>query len=205
MNLLAAGKVINTLDLMLADLQSIFHLRKKTMKTLILSMACMLCACSSFASKELTMQTVNAVETPKFMGKWYVLAGRFTFFEKEVHNGVETYSWNEENQRIDIDFTYNRGGFDGELKSLPQKGWIYNTKTQAHWKVSPFWPLKFDYLVVALAEDYSWTAIGVPDQKYLWIMARDWKNPDSAVAAATRALKDTGYDAQNLITVPHRW
>ncbi|MDO8938641.1 MAG: lipocalin family protein [Methylicorpusculum sp.] len=175
------------------------------MKTLILIMAWMLCSCSSFTSKELPVQTVNAVEIPKFMGKWYVLAGRFTFFEKEVHNGVETYSWNEESQRIDIDFTYNRGSFNGELKSLPQKGWIYNTKTQAHWKVSPFWPLKFDYLIVALAEDYSWTAIGVPDQKYLWIMARDWKNPDSVVAAATRALKDAGYDAQNLVTVPHRW
>lgn len=160
-----------------------------------------LSACSSTGQY---LNTVEKVDIPKFMGDWYVLSGRFTYFEKEVHNGIEAYTWNTEKERIDVSFTYNKGSFEGPQKSIPQKAWIDNKETNAHWQVSPMWPLKFDYLVVALADDYSWTAIGVPNQKYLWIMARDWKNPESKIEAAIKELNAKGYNTQDLVTVPHR-
>lgn len=160
--------------------------------------------CSSMSKDELQKMTVPQVDIPRFMGNWYVLAGRFTFLEKEVHNGLEVYTWNEEKQRIDIEYDYNRGSFTGPVKSVPQKGWIYNKATNAHWKVSPFWPIKADYLVVALAEDYSWTAIGVPNQNYLWIMARSPENPEPKIAAAVEALKKMGYRHDELVFVPHQ-
>lgn len=157
------------------------------------------CSSSSF------MKTVDHIDLPRFMGDWYVLGGRFTYMEKEVYNSIERYTWNEKESRIDVDFTYRKGSFDGALKSIPQKAWIHNTESNAHWKVSPFWPLKFDYLVLDLASDYSWTAIGVPSQKYLWIMARDWKSPAPIMSEAIERLKQKGYDTSNLVTVPHRW
>ncbi len=157
------------------------------------------CSSSSF------MKTVDHIDLPRFMGDWYVLGGRFTYMEKEVYNSIERYTWNEKENRIDVDFTYRKGSFDGTLKSIPQKAWIHNTESNAHWKVSPFWPLKFDYLVLDLASDYSWTAIGVPSQKYLWIMARDWKSPAPIMSEAIERLKQKGYDTSNLVTVPHRW
>ncbi len=151
------------------------------------------------------VKTVESVDINKFMGDWYVLAGRFTFLEKDVHNGLESYTWNKENDRIDVDFTYNKGALNGPKKSLPQKAWIYNHSTNAHWKVSPLWPFKFDYLIVALDENYRWTAIGVPDQKYLWIMARDWKNPESTIEEAITHLNRIGYDTKNFVRVPQQW
>jgi len=151
------------------------------------------------------LKTVEKVEINKFMGDWYVLAGRFTFLEKDVHNGLERYTWNQDKDRIDVDFTYNRGSLTGPKKSIPQKAWIYNKDTMAHWKVSPLWPFKFDYLIVALEENYRWTAIGVPDQKFLWIMARDWKNPEATIEEAVKRLNEVGYDTNNLIRVPHQW
>lgn len=151
------------------------------------------------------MNTVQKVEIEKFMGDWYVLAGRFTFLEVEVHNGLERYKWNSDQQRIDVDFTYNKGSLSGPKKSIPQKAWIFNKETNAHWKVSPLWPLKFDYLIVDLDENYRWTAIGVPDQKYLWIMARDWKHPEATIQEAIVRLKAKGYDTENIIRVPHQW
>ncbi len=151
------------------------------------------------------VKTVEKVDVQAFMGDWYVLAGRFTFLEVDVHNGIETYSWNATKERIDVGFSYNRGSFTGPKKSISQKAWVHNAETGAHWKISPLWPLKLDYLVVALDKDYRWTAVGVPDQKYLWIMARDWKNPDAIVEEAVNALKAAGYKADNLIRVPHQW
>lgn len=151
------------------------------------------------------MKTVESIDINQFMGSWYVLAGRFTFLEKEVHNGVEKYTWNKEKDRIDVEFTYNKGSLTGSKKLIPQTAKIYNQTTNSHWKVSPLWPFKFDYLVVAIDKNYQWTAIGVPNQKYLWIMARDWKNPESIIEDAIKQLDKVGYDTKNLIRVPQQW
>lgn len=159
--------------------------------------------CSSFSKEAGEKMTVDSVDIQKFMGKWYVLGGRFTSFEKGVHNGTETYSWNQEKNRIDIDFRYNKDSLNGNEKSIPQKAWIYNSKTNAHWKVQPIWPLRLSYLIIGLASDYSWTAIGVPGQKYLWIMARSPDNADKKIAAAKARLKEIGYDDKIEVTVPH--
>lgn len=158
--------------------------------------------CSSMPTP---VKTVEKMDVQKFMGDWYVLAGRFTFLERDVHNGLERYSWNQEKERIDVDFTFREGSFSGPLRSIPQTAWIYNQESKTHWKVSPFWPFKLDYLVVALAKNYSWTAIGVPNQKYLWIMARSWKNPEATIEEALKELKERGYDTTNLVFVPHQW
>ncbi len=149
------------------------------------------------------MKTVEKVEIERFMGKWYVMAGRFTFLEGQVHNGVELYKWNEKENRIDISFTFNKGSLTGQEKSIPQKGWIKNEKTNAHWKVSPFWPLKFDYLVLDLAPDYSWTAIGVPNGKYLWIMSRNKQTDKNKIDEILARLKKSGYPVNDIVIVPH--
>lgn len=164
----------------------------------------LLLGCTSMSNKEIDKMTVSNVDVQRFMGKWYVLAGRFTFLEKEVHNAVEVYTWNDKKQQIDIGFTYNKGSFSGKVKSIPQTGWVENKTTNSHWKVSPFWPIKADYLIVALADDYSWTAIGVPDQKYLWIMARSPLGAEATIQKAIEALGLTSYRTDEMVTVPHQ-
>lgn len=138
------------------------------------------------------------------MGTWYVLAGRFTFLETDAFNSVETYAWNKTENRIDVSFTFNKGSLDGEKKSYPQKAWIENHETNAHWKVSPFWPLKLDYLIIDVADDYSWTAVGTPNQKYLWIMARDPENAPTVIKKVVERLIKKGYSASIETTVVHR-
>lgn len=148
-------------------------------------------------------KTVSDLNITKFMGDWFVQAGRFTPLEKSVHNALESYSWNEKKKRIDIAFTFNKGSLTGPKKSIPQKGWIHNTDTNAHWKVSPLWPLKFDYLVIALANDYSWTAIGVPKENFLWIMTRSPQTSPEELNNMILEIKKTGYPTENLTLVPH--
>jgi apolipoprotein D and lipocalin family protein len=150
-------------------------------------------------------RTVDRVEIDEFMGKWYVIAGRFTFMEKGAHNAVEEYSWNDKKQRIDINFYFNKDSFDGPIKKIPQKGWIENKETNATWKVSPFWPLKFDYLVVANDPDYQWTAIGVPSGKYLWIMARKDQMSDAELSVILDELRSVGYPTKEVVRIPQKW
>ncbi len=111
----------------------------------------LLVACSTATYKK----TVAKVERDRFMGTWHVMAGRFTVFEKDAFNATETYKWNQKEQRIDINFQYNKGALDGPKKKIPQKGWIDDHHTNATWKVSPIWPLKFGYLIIALDPNYE--------------------------------------------------
>ena len=151
------------------------------------------------------IRTVESVNLDKFLTKWYVIAGRLTYFEKGAHNAVEDYSWAENKEHIKINFYFNKDNYSGEVKSIPQKAWVYNTTSNAHWKVRPFWPLKLDYIILDIAEDYSWTAVGVPNQNYLWIMAKDWKMSDEKLQEIIKRLNNIDYSTKDIIRVPQKW
>jgi apolipoprotein D and lipocalin family protein len=151
------------------------------------------------------LKTVDYVDMDRFMTSWYVIAGRLTSFEDGAHNAVETYTWNKEENRVDVDFKMRINSFDGEQKSFPQKAWIHNKKTNAHWKISPFWPLKFNYIIVDLAEDYSWTVVGVPSQRWVWIMAKDWEMSDEKLNMILKIVSDKGYSVIDVKRVPQKW
>jgi len=149
-------------------------------------------------------KTVDYVNRDRFMISWYVQAGRFTPLEKNVTNAIEKYTWNEKKQYIEIDFSYNQGSFNGKLKKIPQTGYIENKKTNAHWKISPLWPLKFDYLIIALDPDYKWTAIGVPSEKYLWIMTQEPQISKEKLDQIIKEVEAIGYPVDNLTFVPQQ-
>ncbi len=148
--------------------------------------------------------TVQSVDIPQFMGTWYVWAGRMTYFERGAFGAQETYTWNPKEKRIDIDFSFHKDSFKGELKKIPQKAWIENQTTHAHWKVQPFWPLKFDYLIIDLDPKYQWTAVGVPSGAYLWIMGRVPKVTDKQINLVIDRVKNLGYPTQNMTQVPQK-
>ena len=146
---------------------------------------------------------VAYVDRDRFMGDWYVIAGRFTSFEDKAHNAIERYHWNEDKQRIDIDFSFNYGALNGPLKKIPQKAWIANEQTNSTWKISPFWPLKFTYLVIALDQNYEWTVIGVPNKKYLWLMSRTPEFSREKSEEILKQIQASGYSIENIVWVPH--
>lgn len=174
-------------------------------KTFILFFAVIIFGCSNMSYTKTFNRTVEKLDLNKFMGKWYVVAGRVTFLERGAHNAVEEYTWNHAEKRIDINFYYNKDSFSGALKKIPQKAWIVDSISNARWHVSPFWPLKFDYLVVDLAKDYSWTAIGVPSGKYLWIMSREWNTSPEKIEEIKKRLTEKGYPVDGTELIPQSW
>lgn len=150
-------------------------------------------------------KTIEHLDIHRFMGKWYVISSRPTFLEKNAYNAVEIYTWNEKENRIDIDFSFRKNGFEGELKRIPQKGWIFNQTTKAHWKIQPFWPLKFSYLVIAKDTHYEWAVIGVPDQKYIWLLARTPIVSEDLYQDILQKVENLGYSVKNIEKVPQKW
>jgi len=159
-----------------------------------------LAGCSSTKTYE---GHVDQLDRDRFMGKWYVQAGRFTMFEQDAFNAVEIYSWNEKKQQIDVDFRFNEGSFTGPEKKIPQTAFIEDHKSNARWQVRPFWPLLFDYRVIALDANYDWTVIGVPNQKYVWVMSRSAQMSREKIGEILSGIKALGYRVDEIEYVEH--
>jgi apolipoprotein D and lipocalin family protein len=150
------------------------------------------------------IKKVDRVDLNRFMGKWYVIANIPTFVEEGAHNAVETYTWNEKEQRIDVAFTFLKDHFDGKRKTYTQKAFVYDPSGN-EWRIQFFWPFKFAYLIMDLAPDYSYTVIGVPNRNYIWIMSKTPTLPDAAYQEIIKKIKDQGYDTSLIKKVPQKW
>ena len=158
---------------------------------------------SKFDNME-TMKTVAYVDLKKFMGDWYVIANIPTFIEKQATNATESYRLNE-NGIIETTFTFFKNSPDGEKKVYYPKGFIHNKKTNAEWRMQFLWPFKLPFLIIELDEDYTYTVIGHPSKKYVWIMARDPRIEEERYNLILDNLSEIGYDTALIQKVPQIW
>lgn len=150
------------------------------------------------------MKTVDYVDIERFMGRWYVIANIPTFIEKDIFNAVETYSLNSDGT-IATTFTFRKGGFDGKLKEYQPKGFVLDKKSGALWGMQFIWPVKADYRIVSLNEDYTQTIIGRQARDYVWIMARTPTIPDADYDRLVAEVEALGYDLTKMRRVPQKW
>ncbi|WP_292483776.1 lipocalin family protein [Methylophaga sp.] len=150
------------------------------------------------------IRTENNVDIKRFMGDWYVIANIPTFIEKGAHNAVESYELNEDGT-IATTFTFNKGSFDGELKQYHPKGFILDEESNAVWGMQFIWPIKADYRIVYINDDYTQTIIGREKRDYVWIMARTPQIPEQDYLQMLKLLAEQGYDISQIKKVPQQW
>jgi apolipoprotein D and lipocalin family protein len=164
-------------------------------------------AASAFAGcagKGPDMKTVDHVEIDRFMGSWYVIGNIPTFLEKEAYNAVENYSLNSDGT-IATKFTFNKGGFDGKAKEYNLKGFILDNESNALWGMRFIWPIKGDYRIVYVDDDYSTTIVARQKRDFVWIMARTPTISDIDYDRLVSFVESLGYDTSKLKRVPQRW
>jgi apolipoprotein D and lipocalin family protein len=173
---------------------------KQIIKVTIFMSTLTLFGCSS----QPPMPTVDYVNINRFMGDWYVIANIPTFIETEAHNAIESYRLNADGT-VATTFTFNDGGFDGEKKVYHPKGFILDTNTNAAWGMQFIWPIKADYRVVYLDDNYSQTIIGRNKRDYVWVMARSPVISEPDYQNLVRVISMLGYDTSKLRKVPQQW
>lgn len=149
------------------------------------------------------METVPYVDLQRFVGDWYVVANIPTAIEKGAHNAVESYALNSDGT-IATTFTFNKDGFDGPLKTYQPKGFVLDKKTNARWGMRFIWPIKADFRIVYLDEDYQTTVIGRSKRDYVWVMSRTPEISDGEYDRIAEFVKSLGYDTTRLQRVPQR-
>jgi apolipoprotein D and lipocalin family protein len=162
----------------------------------------LLAACQSARLPELP--TVAKVDLQRFMGDWYVIANIPTLIERGAHNAVESYAL-EKDGTIATTFTYRAGSFTGKRRQYHPRGFILDRDSNALWGMRFIWPIKADYRITYLADDYSQTVIGRQKRDYVWIMARTPQISGTDYQRLLALVAAQGYDISKVQRVPQQW
>lgn len=168
------------------------------MKKITLSLLCLLMnSCSSLPP----IKTVNYVDLERFMGDWYVIACIPTLIEQDIYNAVESYQLNQDGT-IQTTFTFKKGGFDGKPKKYEPKGFVVPNTGNALWGMQFIWPIKAEYRIVELDQNYQNTIIARNARDYVWLMSRQPKISDDQYNRYVLKINEMGYDVSKLVKVP---
>jgi apolipoprotein D and lipocalin family protein len=142
-------------------------------------------------------QPAKAVEVSRYLGRWYEIARYEQAFQKDCEGVTADYSLRDDG-KIRVLNSCFVGSLDGKPKTATGKAKVVDSATNAKLKVSFFGPFYGDYWVLDHADDYSWSIVGEPSGRYLWILHRS-PNPGPQTINELRArAENMGYDMKLL-------
>jgi apolipoprotein D and lipocalin family protein len=160
-----------------------------------------LAACATSAQHP-PLRLAPSVDIPRYMGDWYVIGVIPTFLEKDAWNAVEHYDLAADGA-INITYSYNKDGSDGERKTLRSKGFVRGGNG-AIWGVQFIWPFEADYRIVHISEAYDAVVVGREKRDNVWIMSRRPSMADADYQRLVALVASQGYDTSKLVRVPQR-
>ena len=129
------------------------------------------------------------------MRKWFVIASIPRRFEKSAYNAVETYELRLDGN-VDTMFRFRDSAFDKPVKTIHSTRYVKGGAGNAVWGVQVFWPIKAQYIVAHLNDDYSQTIVARDARDYTWTMARTPTIPQADYDALLLRVVDLGYPRQ---------
>lgn len=177
-------------------------LNHKLKVLLIILFSWLIAGCAS--TKMDSIATVKQVDLTRFMGDWYVIAAIPTAIETQSYNAIENYQL-EQDGTIATTFTFYKGAFDGPLKTYKPRGFVVKDTGNALWGMQFIWPIKAEYRIAYLDDNYQQTVIARNARDYVWIMARTPQIDDAKYTELVQLVKNMGYDIAKLRKVPQSW
>ncbi|WP_321845003.1 lipocalin family protein [Paraburkholderia bannensis] len=137
-------------------------------------------------------QPAKPVELARYMGRWYEQFRYEASFERNMDEVTADYSLNADGTVKVI----NSGRRTSDANGFKQS--VGNAKvadpTNAKLKVSFFGPFYGDYWILDHDDDYSWSIVGEPSGRYLWVLTRDAYPPGEILNNLQARVKTLGYD-----------
>jgi apolipoprotein D and lipocalin family protein len=149
------------------------------------------------------LATVPKVELPRYMGKWHEVARLPMFFQRGCVESTAEYAITDDGSVAVV----NRALKNGKPKEVKGTATVVDARTNGVLEVrfdewfSIFIPRarQGNYFIVWLAPDYSAAAVGTPDRKCLWILARTPGVPKTAYDRIVAHCRELGFPVENLI------
>ncbi len=180
------------------------HFRPVATAVAVGATAAILVACQSMAAAKQRppLALAPAVDLPRFMGDWYVIASIPTVFEKGAWSPMDSYRLDADGT-IDTTFSYRAGSFEGERKTMHSRGFVLG-EGNAVWGQQYIWPIKADYRISYVSDDYQLTVITREKRDYVWIMSRTPTIAEAELQRLIAFVGQQGYDIATLQRMPQR-
>jgi apolipoprotein D and lipocalin family protein len=169
------------------------------MRSLLIAACLMLAAgCATRSQIEPTLRPVTKVDAGKFYtGTWYEIGRRPMKLTDGCVAGGTTYTPKGGGTFQVLDFCHDKSP-KGKLKTIGGPAHIVdpgeNAKLQVNYRFAGLIPIRRDYWVLKLADDYGWFISADPTFHDLWIYTR---NPQPSRAQIDTLIADAralGYD-----------
>lgn len=111
------------------------------------------------------------VDLERFMGVWYVQGYTPTPLDPHAFNPTEEYALREDG-KIQTTYRFRADDPYGQEKVYRPVATVFDTETNAEWRMRFFGVVNTPYLILFVNADYTETVIGHPDRDLAWIMTR---------------------------------
>ena len=139
-------------------------------------------------------QPAKPVDLQRYAGLWYEVGRYENGFERGCEGVTAQYAVREDG-RVGVLNTCRQGGVSGPQKTSEGKAKIVPGSQNAKLKVSFFGPFYVgDYWVLDHADDYSWSIVGEPSGRYLWLLSRSARPSDATRDVIMNRTRALGYD-----------
>jgi apolipoprotein D and lipocalin family protein len=161
----------------------------------------LLAACATQRDARPALRSVVSVDLDRYMGAWHVIA-RIEYFGERGDVASQDVYTRDANGNVDTEYRYRKSFAAGDkVKTLHSLGLVQPGSGNAFWRIRFFGLLKADYLILDVADDYSWALIGQPDRKLAWIFGREARMPDALYAQLLDKMGGYGYDTTKILRV----
>jgi apolipoprotein D and lipocalin family protein len=147
------------------------------------------------------LTTAKSVDVKRYLGKWYEIARFPNEFEKDCVDVTADYGLSGDKTLSVVNRCRKQASQNSQEESIGSAR-IVDDETNAKLAVTFFWPFEGDYWILAVADDYSWSLVGEPSGRYLWILARSPHISPELTAELTAKLKKQGYKTDALYWTP---
>ncbi len=138
-------------------------------------------------------QPAKAVAIDQYLGRWYEMGRYEAGFQKDCEGVTADYSLAKQRQ-IAVVNACRKGSLDGKVSTANGIAKIVDGSDNAKLRISFFGPFYGDYWVLDRADDYSWSIVGEPSGRYLWLLHRQAQPGAEAINAMRIRAAALGYD-----------
>ena len=140
------------------------------------------------------------LDLKRYLGRWYEIARYEQRFERGCQSATADYALRSDGSIEVLNRCRKPGAEADEARGIAR---IVDTATNAKLKVRFFGPFGGDYWVLDRADDYSWSIVGEPSGRYLWLLAREPQPGSERIAALVARAAELGYDTSMLVYDAH--
>ena len=172
-----------------------------------LSLLCAASATAQEAPKAEALASIEALDVPRYMGRWYEIAKYPNSFQKKCIGSTSAEYALEASGEVSVTnrCRLENGETSEAIGTARQVGDARSPKLKV--RFAPAWlawlPAVWgNYWVIDLDTDYQLVAVSEPRREYLWILSRTPKVSGVAYEALLQRLSAKGFDLQKLEVTP---